>query len=42
MTEYLLVLILLTLSAALALFAMAPGVVEVFEARVTWLALPIP
>lgn len=42
MTEYLLVLILVTLSAALTLYDMAPGVVEVFEARVTWLALPIP
>lgn len=42
MTEYLVVLIFLTLGAGLALYAMGPGVVEFFEARVTWLALPIP
>lgn len=40
--EYLIVLVGFTIAVTLALLAIGPSLVEQFELRVTWLALPFP
>ena len=40
--EYLVLLSAMTIAMAGALFALGPGIVEVFQVRMIWLSLPIP
>ncbi|HXS16660.1 MAG TPA: hypothetical protein VN764_05710 [Polyangiaceae bacterium] len=40
--EYLVIVTVFMLGIAAALVSLGPGIVAVFQARVAWLALPIP
>ena len=40
--EYLVVMLSLTIATAIAVAALGPGLVRLFEIRVMWLSLPLP
>jgi Flp pilus assembly pilin Flp len=40
--EYVLLLVIFTIAMATVLYSMGPGLVDVFQMRVLWLALPFP
>jgi Flp pilus assembly pilin Flp len=40
--EYLVILVSFTIACAAALYAMGPGLVELFQLRMAWLGLPFP
>jgi hypothetical protein len=40
--EHLVILVSFTIACAAALYAMGPGLVELFQVRMAWLGMPFP